>query len=140
MVGFLSVCTPSYQQDNACPPNSAFQIFGYKDPETLLGWNISTERQQLISSLMTLGAFISSSFAGPIAKFMGRRGSIWCAAVMCAAANIIMMTSTNIGAIYVGRFVIGLANGMFMTFSQLYIQVSRGGFSPPLVAQGDRPC
>lgn len=125
MVGFLSVCISSYQQNTtAHPTNLVCKIFGYKDPETLLGWNISTERQQLISSLMTLGAFISSSFAGPIAKFMGRRGSIWCAAVMCAAANIIMMASTNIGAIYVGRFVIGLANGMFMTFSQLYIQVS----------------
>ncbi|KAJ4394501.1 hypothetical protein N0V93_003719 [Gnomoniopsis smithogilvyi] len=99
-------------------------IFGYRDPQTLLGWNISTERQQLISSLMTLGAFISSSFAGPIAKVMGRRGSIWSAAVLCAIANIIMMATTNIGAIYVGRFVIGLANGMFMTFSQLYIQES----------------
>lgn len=107
------------------------QIFGYEDPQTLLGWNLSTERQQLISSLMTLGAFISSSFAGPIARFAGRRGCIWSAAVLCAIANIIMMASTNIGALYVGRFVIGLANGMFMTFSQLYIQVSREDLSAP---------
>lgn len=73
---------------------------------------------------MTLGAFVSSSFAGPIAKFMGRRGCIWVASVMCAVANILMMASTNIGAVYFGRLLIGLANGMFMTFSQLYIQVS----------------
>lgn len=74
---------------------------------------------------MTLGAFISSSFAGPVARFMGRRGCIWVASVMCAVANIIMMASTNMGAVYFGRLLIGLANGMFMTFSQLYIQVSR---------------
>lgn len=72
---------------------------------------------------MTLGAFISSSGAGPIAKFMGRRGSIWTASLMCAVANIMMMATTNIAALYVGRLIIGLANGMFMTFSQLYIQV-----------------
>ncbi|KAF3762821.1 general substrate transporter [Cryphonectria parasitica EP155] len=88
------------------------------------GWNISTERQQLISSLMTLGAFLSSSLAGPIATVMGRKGSIWSAVVLCVIANVIMMTTTNIGAIYVGRLVIGLANGLFMTFSQLYIQES----------------
>lgn len=91
---------------------------------TATGWNISTERQQLISSLMTLGAFASSSFAGPIARVMGRRDSIWIASVLCAVANIIMMASTNIGAIYFGRLLIGLANGMFMTFAQLYIQES----------------
>lgn len=35
-----------------------------------------------------------------------------------------MMTTTSIGALYVGRLLIGLANGYFMTFSQLYIQES----------------
>lgn len=34
------------------------------------------------------------------------------------------MTTEHIGALYVGRFVIGLANGYFMTFSQLYLQES----------------
>lgn len=72
---------------------------------------------------MTLGAFASSTFVGPIANFMGRKGSIWVASILCAIANIIMMATTKIGAIYVARLVLGLANGMFMTFSQLYIQV-----------------
>lgn len=73
---------------------------------------------------MTLGAFISSCGAGPIASYVGRRGAIWGAAVLCVVANTLMMASTNIGAMYVGRLVIGLANGLFMTFSQLYIQES----------------
>ena len=34
------------------------------------------------------------------------------------------MTTESIGALYAGRFLIGLANGYFMTFSQLYIQES----------------
>lgn len=33
------------------------------------------------------------------------------------------MVTTNINAIYIGRLLLGLANGLFMTFSQLYIQV-----------------
>ncbi|KAG8156818.1 hypothetical protein KVR01_013423 [Diaporthe batatas] len=100
------------------------KIFGHEAPETPLGWNLSTERQQLISSLMTLGAFLSSSTAGPIASFMGRKPSIWSASLLCCIANVIMMVTTNINAIYIGRLLLGLANGLFMTFSQLYIQES----------------
>jgi hypothetical protein len=35
-----------------------------------------------------------------------------------------MMATENIGALYAGRLIIGLANGYFMTFSQLYLQES----------------
>ncbi|KAK3938546.1 putative glucose transporter rco-3 [Diplogelasinospora grovesii] len=98
------------------------KIFGYRAPELPLGWNISTERQQLISSLMTLGAFVSSAGAGPIATVMSRRMTIWAASLLCIVSNILMMATTDIGGLYAGRLLIGLANGMFMTFSQLYIQ------------------
>ncbi|KIW88052.1 uncharacterized protein Z519_11162 [Cladophialophora bantiana CBS 173.52] len=97
-------------------------VFGEKDPTSPIGYNISHTRQQLISSLMILGAFISSSFAGPIAKFIGRKMSIWVAALLCVVSNVIMMTTTSIGALYFARFLIGIANGMLMTFSQLYLQ------------------
>lgn len=40
------------------------QIFGYRDSASSTGWNITSERQQLISSLMVLGAFIGSCSAG----------------------------------------------------------------------------
>lgn len=46
------------------------------------------------------------------------------AGVTCFIANIMMMTTNNIGALYAGRLIIGLANGYFMTFSQLYLQES----------------
>jgi MFS family permease len=100
------------------------QVYGYRDPTTVIGWNINTLRQQLISSLMTLGAFISSAAAGFVAIYLGRRQTIWVACLLCWTANIIMMATTNIGALYAARFLIGLANGYFMTFAQLYIQES----------------
>lgn len=87
-----------------------------------IGWNIDTTRQQLISSLMTLGAFISSGSAGLPATKLGRRMCLWMACLLCVVSNVIMMATTDIGALYAGRFLIGLANGYFMTFSQLYIQ------------------
>lgn len=98
------------------------QVFGNEDPTTPLGYNISPTRQQLISSLMILGAFIASSAAGPIANFIGRKASIWVACILCIVSNVVMMTTTSIGGLYAGRLVIGLANGLYMTFSQLYLQ------------------
>lgn len=46
------------------------------------------------------------------------------ACITCFVANIMMMATENIGALYAGRLIIGLANGYFMTFSQLYLQES----------------
>ncbi|KAI1620991.1 MFS transporter [Exophiala viscosa] len=98
------------------------EIFGEKDPTSPIGWNLNYTRQQLIASLMILGAFISSIFGGPIAKYLGRKMSLWSACALCYVANIIMMTTTSIGALYFARLLIGLANGMFLTFGQLYLQ------------------
>lgn len=49
--------------------------------------------------------------------------SIWSACILCIVSNVVMMTATNVGALYAGRLLIGLANGLFMTFAQLYLQV-----------------
>lgn len=99
------------------------QVFGHKDPSLPMGYNISPGRQQLISSLMTLGAFISSTGAGFAATWLGRRQCLWIASVLCCVSNVIMMATTNLSGLYAGRFLIGLANGWYMTFAQLYIQV-----------------
>lgn len=100
------------------------QIYGHPAPNTAIGWNISTVRQQLITSLMTLDAFVSSATAGLVAAKFGRKTCLWMACLGCVISNIIMMTTTDINALYVGRLLNGLANGYFMTFSQLFIQES----------------
>jgi len=98
------------------------KIFGYVDPATPIGYNISPGVQQLISSLMTLGAFLGSFIAGPMAIKLGRKPCLWTACVLCAASDAIMMGTTKLAGLYVGRLFIGIANGFFMTFSQLYLQ------------------
>ncbi|KZO93821.1 putative maltose permease [Calocera viscosa TUFC12733] len=101
--------------------NGFLAIFGYADPAAPNGWNLTPTVQQLISSLMTLGACVGSLSAGPIGAYIGRRPSLWAACILCGASNAIMLGTTNIGGLYAGRFLIGIANGWFMTFSQLYI-------------------
>lgn len=99
------------------------QIFGYFDTK-LNKWNIDPKVQQLITSLMTLGAFAGSITAGFIAAKLGRKMCLWLACLICCVSNIIMMVTLNVNALYIGRLLNGIANGYFMTFSQLYIQES----------------
>lgn len=96
-------------------------MFGEPDPSTPLGYNTSAVRQQLISSLMTLGAFISSSTAGFTALAIGRKMSLWIACIMVFGSTALMQATTNIAGLYAGRLIIGLGNGLLMTHSQLYI-------------------
>lgn len=98
------------------------EVFGYRAPETPLGWNLSPKAQQLISSLMTLGAVIASACVGLVASKLGRKACMWIACVLCMVSNVIMMATTNLAGLYAGRLLIGLSNGMMMTFSQLYLQ------------------
>lgn len=104
---------------------SSWQVFGYPSDLSPIGYNIATDVQQLISSLMTLGAFIASSTAGFTAVYMGRKMSLWVACVGIFVSTAIMQSTTNIAGLYAGRLLIGLANGLLMTHSQLYIQVGR---------------
>ena len=71
---------------------------------------------------MVLGAFLGSGFTGLLSNFLGRRQCIWIACLICAVANVIMMVTTDIGVLYFGRLLVGIANGLFFTVSQLYIQ------------------
>ncbi|KAJ9137477.1 Maltose permease [Pleurostoma richardsiae] len=98
------------------------KVFGEPSTTTAIGWNISTGRQQLISSLMTLGAFLASSSAGVTAMWFGRKLTLWAACVGIFVSTAVMQTTTSLGGLYAGRLIIGLANGLLMTHAQLYIQ------------------
>lgn len=97
-------------------------MFGAPAPDTPIGYNLSATRQQLISSLMILGAFIASSTAGFTAVYFGRKMSLWIACILIFISTAIMQATTSIGALYAGRLIIGLGNGLLMTHAQLYIQ------------------
>ena len=94
MVGFLKgTYTPAKLADHTT--NST--VFGYETTETAIGWNITAERQQLISSLMTLGAIVASGSAGPLAGKLGRKQCLWIACLLCAISDILMMATKSIG-------------------------------------------
>ncbi|KAH7145810.1 MFS transporter [Dactylonectria estremocensis] len=98
------------------------QVFGHEAPDSPLGYNLSYVRQQLLTSLMVVGVFVSSAAAGAIAKFAGRKMSIWVGVLTCVVSIVIMMATTSIGALYFARLLIGVSNGLFVTFGLLYLQ------------------
>jgi MFS transporter, SP family, sugar:H+ symporter len=85
------------------------EVFGVEDPSSAVGWNLTVLVQQLISSLMTLGAFVGSLCAGPVSGYLNRRWSLFVGTVLCIISLIVMITTTRIGALYFARLFLGIA-------------------------------
>lgn len=76
--------------------------------------------QQLIGSLLTLGAFLSSLTAGSFAHFFGRKTALWLACLLTAIGCAIQINTTDKAVVYVGRLILGIGNGFLVTFSNIY--------------------
>ncbi|KAI1137610.1 general substrate transporter [Hypoxylon sp. FL0543] len=96
------------------------KVFGYYD-EATGKWAIDPTVQQLISSLMTIGTFVGSLSVGPFSSKFGRRHGLWTASILNYFATALMIGTTNLGALYFARFVLGISVGWFLTFAQVYI-------------------
>ncbi|KIW21313.1 hypothetical protein PV08_01893 [Exophiala spinifera] len=96
------------------------KVFGYPSEQSPNGYAIDSTFQQLISSLLTLGSFLSALLAGVFGAYFGRKTGIWAACALNAVAVAIQISTTSKGAIYVGRLLLGLANGFLVTFSNVY--------------------
>jgi MFS family permease len=69
---------------------------------------------------MTLGSFISSLVAGFFGAYLGRKDGLWLACALNAIAVAIQIATTSKGVLYLGRLLLGLANGFLVTFSNVY--------------------
>ncbi|KAL2401546.1 Major facilitator-type transporter ecdD [Exophiala dermatitidis] len=96
------------------------EVFGYHS-DKLGKWNIGPTVQQLISSLMTIGTFVSSLMVGPFSARFGRLHGLWAATVLNFVATSVQIGTTSKAALYVARLILGISVGWFLTFAQLYI-------------------
>ncbi|KAL4886713.1 general substrate transporter [Aspergillus karnatakaensis] len=96
------------------------RVFGYEDPGADIGYAIDSTVQQLITSLLTLGSFVSSLVAGYFSSFLGRRQALWLACIVNAIACGIQIGAPSPPLLYVGRLLLGFANGFLVTFSNIY--------------------
>ncbi|RDW72534.1 uncharacterized protein DSM5745_07706 [Aspergillus mulundensis] len=96
------------------------KVFGYPDPAAEGGYAIDSTVQQLITSLLTLGSFVSSLVAGAFSSYLGRKQALWLACIVNAVACGIQIGAPSAGVLYVGRLLLGFANGFLVTFSNIY--------------------
>ncbi|SPO01674.1 related to monosaccharide transporter [Cephalotrichum gorgonifer] len=96
------------------------KVYGYYDEEKAR-WAIDPTVQQLISSLMTIGTFLGSLLVGPFSSKFGRKMGLWTASLINMISTAIMIGTTNLGALYFARFILGISVGWFLTFAQVYV-------------------
>lgn len=97
-------------------------VFGYEDPDLPGGYGITTTVQQLITSLVSLGMLIAVLSVGYTTFYIGRKGGIWVSCILMIISITVQITSETVGGLYVGRFILGLANGYLLLCGQLYMQ------------------
>lgn len=58
--------------------------------------------------------------AGFFSAYLGRRAALWLACVVNAVTCAIQIGTTSPGVLYLGRLLLGFANGFLVTFSNIY--------------------
>ncbi|TVY67545.1 Maltose permease MAL31 [Lachnellula suecica] len=90
-------------------------------PEIIIGYNISTKVQRLIQSLMNVGGLVAAFGVYAMGPRASRRIGLWIACTIGVIAITIQIASRTTGALYAGRFLLGLSNGFYLTFSVTYM-------------------
>jgi|SRR5579862_9440575 MFS transporter, SP family, sugar:H+ symporter len=84
------------------------EVYGYKDPSSPIGWSINPTVQAILGSFMLLGGFLGSWMCGPMGSIFSRRYALVVSAGGCIVAIVIMMATTNFGALYFARIMVGI--------------------------------
>lgn len=112
--------------------NPFIDVMGVYDPSSKLanaqGFVLTSDRQSLITALLSAGTFIGALAQAPISDYMGRRMSmlVWATlfsigAVIQTASGESSNTDANLGQIVAGRTIAGLGVGALSGLAPLYL-------------------
>jgi MFS transporter, SP family, sugar:H+ symporter len=83
---------------------------------------------------MNLGGLIAAVMVGMIGNRIGRKIGLWLASAFGIIAISIQIGSGSTGALYVGRILLGVSNGLFIPYCVLYMaEVSPAHLRGPIV-------
>jgi MFS family permease len=68
-----------------------------------------------------LGSFIASLLAGLFSRFLGRRHCVMVGMLFLIVGVTVQIVTTDLGPLYCARLMTGLANGLIMNFTFVYI-------------------
>ncbi|KAF2149676.1 general substrate transporter [Myriangium duriaei CBS 260.36] len=88
---------------------------------TSLGHNLSSNEQELVTSLTSGGALVGAICAGTTADRFGRKMPIWAACATFVLGTLLQAAAYSLAQFAVGRFIVGLGVGSAAMIVPLYI-------------------
>ncbi|KAK3403263.1 general substrate transporter [Sordaria brevicollis] len=99
-------------------------IYGHVDPKTPIGYNISTDVQRLIQSLINIGSFVSAFAIYFLGSRISRRLGLWIGCAFAFLSVSIMIGVKNLAGLYVGRLLLGMSNGFLVPYNVMFVSES----------------
>ncbi|KAK1779073.1 hypothetical protein QBC45DRAFT_442207 [Copromyces sp. CBS 386.78] len=100
------------------------EIYGHVDPHSPIGYNISTEVQRLIQSLINTGSFVSAFAIYFLGSRISRRLGLWIGCALAFLSVSIMIGVENLGGLYAGRLLLGMSNGFLVPYNVMFVSES----------------
>lgn len=85
-----------------------------------LGHTLSSNEQEMVTSLTSGGALVGAVGAGLTADRFGRRWPIWGACLLFVVGTVLQTCAYSVGQFATGRFVVGLGVGSASMIVPLY--------------------
>lgn len=134
--GYVDVSTAMqwdiFSEANPISPHAtSLYANSFNQPLNPIGYNISTKVQTLIQSLIQLGSLASCIVIFKFGSLFSSRMGLWIGSILSVVSIAVQIGSTHVGALYVGRLLLGFSNGFFTTYSAIYM-----GESAPAAIRG----
>jgi MFS family permease len=90
-------------------------------------FNLSTQMQEIVVSVVLVGAMLGAIYGGAIADRIGRRNTLLWGGGIFILGSILAPLSPNVGALIVARMLLGVAIGFTSVTAPVYVSE----LSPP---------
>lgn len=84
-------------------------------------FHLSTFQQELIVSILLIGALIGATFGGVLADKIGRKNSLFFSTILFFVGSALLATADTLVIVMIGRCICGLAVGIVSLVVPLYI-------------------
>ncbi|CZT03893.1 hypothetical protein WAI453_011005 [Rhynchosporium graminicola] len=94
--------------------------YGHPDHISKTGYNMGITPQQLAASFVNFGAMLGMLASVPLRRYLSRRRGLWFACVVSVVGSGLQLKPSNVAGLYARRCVIGISNGLFVSFAKVY--------------------
>jgi len=84
-------------------------------------FHLSTIQQELVVSILLIGALIGATFGGILADRIGRKNSLFLVTILFFVGTALLATADTMFILMIGRFICGFAVGIVSLVAPLYI-------------------